>query len=136
MNLYQYVQDNKNALQKEDLDYLEVYRFSYNETRYKVAFSKELADKRTNICCGNNCVRWEQAIPRGISPIVQSKIICQPSAFMESETICIVVIKGKINSICGLDTDIFASGQFINSQADTHKLYVISEHACKMVLFA
>ena len=52
----------------------------------------------------------------------------QPSALMEPDTFCLVVISGQPNTVSGLDEGIFSSLGKLHADSPKDKLYVMSEH--------
>lgn len=99
-----------------------------NGTDYKIGLTQKKANKRTHIYCEDNHVIWRQLYPAGLGCAIEEKVICQPSTFIETGVICVLVISGKPGSIAGLEEGVFLSAK---SWGDVSfdKIYVISEKA-------
>lgn len=103
-------------------------RFMKDGVVYKIGITQRKAGNKTQIRCENNSVIWIQRYPLGIEPVSEETVICQPSAFMEKDCVCVLVISGKPDIITGLEEGNFLSAKSWERRS-TDKLYVMSENA-------
>ncbi len=92
------------------MDKMGLVKFELNDKNYEIYFTRKRANKYSIIHCKNNTIEWEQ-FP--IMPRIAGRMygICEPiiSIAPTKESVRIVVILGKPNSITGLDEGIFRS---------------------------
>lgn len=115
----------------ENTDESEFLKIFYPENtghKLKIGFTKKKANKKTVIHCRENCIEWQQFYPVGIRPTSTTEVICQPSSYLESGTLCILVISGCPAYISGLDEEAFSSARMFDAR-HCGKLYVMSERA-------
>ena len=91
-------------------DKIRLVKFTLEDKNYEIYFTRKRANKYSIIHCKNNTIEWEQfpVLPRiaGRSYGINEPIIkLAPS----KDCIRIFVVKGKPNSITGLDDGIFRS---------------------------
>ena len=114
----------------EETEHCKVIRFVLGERKYLVYQSKESANKKTHICCGEDgTVYWEQFYPVShIGGTSVKSVLVKPPRSVE-ETV-IVLIKGKPAVIEGLDENGFVSSRRIPKKETD--VYVMSEAAFKI----
>lgn len=109
--VYSYFARSKNKTPKDAYtDKTIPVKFTLDEKNYEIYFTKKRANKYSIIHCVNNTVEWEQfpVLPRvaGRYHGIREPII---SLAPSEDCIKILVIKGKPNSITGLDDGNFRS---------------------------
>lgn len=114
----------------EETEHCKIVRFTLADRKYLVYQSKESANKKTHIRCGEDgTVYWEQFYP--VSHIggtsVKSVLVKPPRSVEEA---VIVLIKGKPAVIEGLDENGFVSSRGIPKKETD--VFVMSEAAFKM----
>ena len=92
------------------MDKMGLVKFELNGKNYEIFFPRKRANKYSIIHCQNNTIEWEQfpVLPRIAGRIygIREPII---SVAPTKESVRIVVILGKPNSITGLDEGNFCS---------------------------
>ncbi len=114
-------------------EYLRVFYTENTDCKIKTGFTKRKANKKTVIHCRENCIEWQQFYPVGIRPTSTTEVICQPSSYLESGTLCILVISGCPAYISGLDEGDFLSSRLFDIR-NRKKLYVMSEKAFRKII--
>ena len=127
MSIYNYFR--KFGKKIDDTDHYNSFSFTMNSQKFIVHYTKNTANKFTEIDCKQDSVSWKQTHPVGhhrnsfsITPIIKPK--------RSKDEIVIVVIKGKPDVIVGLDEGIFVSSR-CSLQKDSD-VYVMSETAFKL----
>lgn len=110
-------------------DAFDIFRMQVKNQTYKIFITKTKCNKRCQVHCTGNQITVERWIPMGTHPIPTVAFTYQPSALMEPDTFCLVVISGQPNTISGLDEGIFSSLGKLHVDSPKDKLYVMSEHA-------
>ena len=92
------------------MDKMGLVKFELNDKNYEIYFTRKRANKYSIIHCKNNTIEWEQ-FP--VMPRITGRRygICEPiiNIAPTKESVRIVVIIGKPNSITGLDEGTFRS---------------------------
>ncbi len=92
------------------MDKVGLVKFETENKKYEIYFTRKRANKYSFIHCKNNTIEWEQfpVLPRiaGRRYGIREPII---SIAPTKESVRIIVILGKPNSITGLDEGIFRS---------------------------
>ena len=114
----------------EETEYCKVIRFVLGDRKYAVYQSKQTANKKTQINCGEDgAVYWRQFYPVShIGGTSEKSVLIKPPRSAE-ETV-IVLIKGKPAVIEGLDENGFVSSRGIPKKKTD--VYVMSEAAFKI----
>ena len=104
-NIYDcFLKAKKNISNSSLFDKLDIIKFKFDGTLYQVFYTKKRANRYSIIHCNGNTISWEQfpVLPRAagrLSGIKEPMISLYPN----NSLITIFVIKGKSNSITGLD---------------------------------
>lgn len=108
-NLYNCFQTNS-VTQNLSVDKVKIVCFEYEGRRYEIFFTKKRANKYSIIHCRDNTIEWEQfpLLPKisGRNYGIKEAII---RLVPQKDIVRIFVIKGKPNSIIGLDEVVFRS---------------------------
>ena len=100
----------KQATKDLFMDKVGLVKFENENKKYEIYFTRKRANKYSIIHCKNNTIEWEQfpILPRivGRRYGIREPII---SIAPTKECVRIIVIRGKPNSITGLDEGIFRS---------------------------
>lgn len=105
-------------------------RFSVGDQAYTVYQSKAVANKSTQIHCGEDqTVYWDQFHPVGHVARIPARTVLVKPCRKADETV-IVLIKGKPSVIGGLDENGFVSSRGTPKRAED--VYVMSEAAFKL----
>ena len=106
------------------MDKMGLVNLEWNGKNYEIFFPRKRANKYSIIHCQNNTVEWEQfpVLPRIVGRMygIREPMISIAPA---KESVRIVVILGKPNSITGLDEGVFRSVH----RYDEHYINVMSE---------
>ena len=106
--------------------------FVLNAQRYVVYYTKKAATRSTRIYCeADETIYWEQLYKVGgpVAPLLVKQVLVKPKRNVDE--IVIVVIKGKPETITGLDEGIWVSAR--NGKLSGHKdVFVMSEAAFKI----
>ena len=129
-NLSIYAAYRKLGVFVEDTEYCKVIRFVLGDRKYVVYQSKQVANKKTQINCGEDgAVYWRQFYPVShIGGTSEKSVLIKPPR-SEEETV-IILIKGKPAVIEGLDENGFVSSRGIPKKKTD--VYVMSEAAFKI----
>ena len=114
----------------EETEYCKVIRFALGGRRYVVYQSKQAANKKTQIDCGEDgAVYWRQFYPVShIGGTSEKSVLVKP--IRSAEETVIVLIKGKPAVIEGLDENGFVSSR--GTPRKETDVYVMSEAAFKI----
>lgn len=112
------------------VDKIGLVKFTLEDKNYEIYFTRKRANKYSIIHCKNNTIEWEQfpVLPRIVGRIygVHEPII---KLVPSKDCIRIFVVKGKPNSITGLDDGIFRSVH----KYDENYINVMSEASFKEI---
>ena len=106
--------------------------FTLNGQKYVIYHTKKAATKSVRIYCGaDETIYWEQLYKVGgpVAPLLVKNVLVKPER--NADEIVIVVIKGKPETITGLDEGIWVSARNgrLNGKKD---IFVMSEAAFKI----
>ena len=110
-NIYDcFLKAKKNISNSSFFEKLDIIKFEFDGILYQVFYTKKRANRYSIVHCNGNTISWEQfpVLPRAVgrlSGIKEPLISISPN----SSVITIFVIKGKPNSIVGLDDGAFRS---------------------------
>ena len=121
-NLYKERENDIIYFTKEDK--LGLLKIDYNDKKYELFISRKRANKYSIIHCKDNTIEWEQfpVLPRVAGRLHGTK---EPLLRIgpTKECVRIFVVRGKPNSIIGLDEGVFCSVH----KYDENKIIVMSE---------
>ncbi len=113
---------------------LTIYDFSLADINFRIAFTKQIANKHTVVHCKSGSISLEQLRPLGIKPISEVSFVCKHSDLMMINCRSILVISGKPDIICDLDEGSIASARAYATNPSSKLLYVMSEMAFNELL--
>ncbi len=122
----------KKTAHAEEREHVDIYRMTVGECNFKIAVTRIKANKRTVIKCSDGGVTFVKYTPIAggfTQPAETVEANISVSELLEKDTVCMLIISGKPLDIHGLDNGHIASARTYGSDADTKKLYVMSEMA-------
>ena len=108
MNIFNQFRKSKQLVEKSE--FLNVYEFSIKDIIYRVIIPRKFANKHSVLHCKNNTIIWEQKplIPGlAFRQLGDMNLIYKHTT--EFDRITLFVVKGRPNSIIGLDDGVFCS---------------------------
>ena len=121
-----YIANRENAEKGENT---EKVSFRLGDTDYRIILTKRRANKYSVIHCKGSDVIWEQhpMVPRLTGRLYDGEVEFIEHFSEDRGYVTVFVVKGKPNSITGLDEGIFASF----AKFDKHRINVMSESRFK-----
>lgn len=110
-NIYDcFLKAKKNISNSSFSEKLDIIKFEFDGILYQVFYTKKRANRYSIIHCNGNTISWEQfpVLPRVAGRLSGIKEL-MISLYPNNSLITIFVIKGKPNSITGLDDGAFRS---------------------------
>lgn len=117
----------KRTLIKEE-EYSRSYVFSFNGRRYHVSETSLRANRRTTVLLDDASIRWVQTYSNMTMlgyPV--TTVIGRTVDFMLTDHCNILLIRGELRTLCGLDEGLIGSLTSLTERETTHLLYVMSE---------
>ncbi len=111
---------------------LKIYDLVRGDEKLRIAFTRRLTNKKTEVKCRENSVFFEKKI-MGFPPIKETFSVVQVSSLVTKDTLSLLVISGHPGMISGLDDGAFGSVKTVLSEKNHEKLYVMSMRAFKKI---